>query len=172
MPPPRPSTSVVLIGFMGSGKTEIGRMLAERLGYEFVDTDALIESSARSTIPQIFKALGEEGLRALERTAVIEAAAKPGRVIACGGGTILSVRNYGVLKGVGPIIYLRTSVEELIARLGEGEGRPLLNGDPAENVPRLLSQRAPAYESAAEVIVDTDGRTPTDVADEIVKRLG
>ncbi len=166
-----PPRSVVLIGFMAAGKTAVGRALAERFGFDFMDTDALVEESARSTVPKIFEALGEEGFRSLEREAVIRAAAREGRVIACGGGAILSVRNYGVLKGAGPIVYLRTSVDELIARLGGGEGRPLLGGDPAEAVPRLLSERAPAYETAAELIVDTDGRTPADVANEIAERL-
>ncbi|MGH2728708.1 MAG: shikimate kinase [Actinomycetota bacterium] len=164
--------SVVLIGFMAAGKTAVGKALAGRYGFEFVDTDALVEESARSTVPKIFEALGEEGFRSLEREAVTRAAAREGRVIACGGGAILSVRNYGVLKGAGPIVYLRTSVEELIARLGDGVGRPMLRGDPAEAVPRLLSERAPAYETAAELIVDTDGRTPDEVAGEIVERLG
>jgi shikimate kinase len=156
---------------MAAGKTEVGRALASQLDFEFVDTDALVESSARSTVPQIFKALGEDGFRNLERAAVIEAAAKPGRVIACGGGAILSVRNFGVLKGAGPIVYLRTSVDELVARLGSGEGRPLLRGDPAEAVPRLLAERAPAYETAADLIVDTDRRAPGEVARDIVERL-
>lgn len=164
--------SVVLIGFMAAGKTAVGRALAERYGYEFTDTDAMVEASARATVPTIFEALGEDGFRALERDAVVRAAAREGRVIACGGGAILSVRNFGVLKGAGPIVYLRTSVDELIARLGRGEGRPMLHGDPAETVPKLLSERAPAYESAAELIVDTDGRTPGEIADEIVERLG
>jgi len=166
-----PPRSVVLIGFMAAGKTAVGKALAERFGFDFMDTDALVEESARSTVPKIFEALGEEGFRSLEREAVIRAAAREGRVIACGGGAILSVRNYGVLKGAGPIVYLRTSVDELIARLGAGEGRPLLRGDPAEAVPRLLSERAPAYETAAELVVDTDGRTPADVANEIAERL-
>lgn len=166
-----PPRSIVLIGFMAAGKTAVGKALADRFGFDFMDTDALVEESARSTVPKIFEALGEEGFRSLEREAVIRAAAREGRVIACGGGAILSVRNYGVLKGAGPIVYLRTSVDELIARLGAGEGRPLLRGDPAEAVPRLLSERAPAYETAAELIVDTDGRTPADVANEIAERL-
>jgi shikimate kinase len=102
---------------------------------------------------------------------VLEAAAKPGRVIACGGGAILSFRNFGILKGAGPIVYLRTSVDELVARLGSGEGRPLLRGDPAESVPRLLAERAPAYETAADLIVDTDGRAPGEVARDILERL-
>lgn len=161
----------MLIGFMAAGKTAVGKALAERLGFEFVDTDALVEGAARSTVPRIFEALGEEGFRSLEREAVLRAAAREGRVIACGGGAILSVRNFGVLKGAGPIVYLRTSVDELIARLGRGENRPLLRGDPAEAVPRLLAERAPAYETAAELIVDTDGRSPAAIAEEIAESL-
>jgi len=166
-----PPRSVVLIGFMAAGKTAVGRSLAERLGFEFCDTDAMVTGEAGASVPQIFLDRGEAEFREMERTAVARAAARPHRVIACGGGAILSVRNYGVLKGAGPIVYLRTSVEELIVRLGEGEGRPLLRGDPAETVPRLLAERAPAYEAAADTIVDTDGRSPEDVAAEIAERL-
>lgn len=157
---------------MGAGKTEVGTALARRLGYELLDTDATVEADAGRPIAELFASEGEERFRALERDAVARAAARPGRVIACGGGAILGLRNYAVLKGAGPIVYLRTSVDELIARLGSGEGRPLLGGDPAESVPRLLVERAPAYESAADLIVDTDDRDPEDVAAEIAERLG
>jgi len=166
-----PPRSVVLIGFMAAGKTAVGRALASELGFEFCDTDEMVASTAGLTVEEIFAAEGEQRFRELERDAVIRAAARPGRVIACGGGAVLSVRNYGVLKGAGPIVYLRTSADELIARLGRGEGRPLLGGDPAEAVPRMLSERAPAYETAAEVTVDTDGRSPEDVAQEIAGQL-
>jgi len=166
-----PPRSVVLIGFMAAGKTAVGRALASRLGFEFCDTDEMVAATSGRTVEEIFAAEGEQGFRALERDAVIRAAARPGRVVACGGGAVLSVRNYGVLKGAGPIVYLRTSADELIARLGRGEGRPLLGGDPEEAVPRLLSERAPAYETAADVTVDTDGRGPDDVATEIAERL-
>jgi len=163
--------SVVLIGFMAAGKTAVGRALASRLKFEFCDTDDMVTAAAGRTVEEIFAAEGEQGFRSLERAAVIQAAARPGRVIACGGGAVLSVRNYGVLKGAGPIVYLRTSADELIARLGNGEGRPLLAGDPSEAVPRMLSERAPAYETAADVVVDTDGRAPAEVAEEIAEKL-
>jgi shikimate kinase len=166
-----PPRSVVLIGFMGAGKTEVGRLLAARLGMEFVDTDALVEEAARAPVERVFEALGEAGFRALERDAVARAAARPGRVIACGGGAVLAVRNYAVLKEAGPIVYLRASADELVARLGAGQGRPLLAGDPARAVPLLLAERAAAYEAAADLVVDTDGRTPEDVAAEIAERL-
>lgn len=157
---------------MAAGKTEVGRALAERLGFEFVDTDELIIEAEGRSIDEIFATDGEPKLRSLERDAVVRAAARPRRVVACGGGTILSVRNYGVLKGAGPIVYLRTSVEQLIVRLGSGEGRPLLRGNPEAEVPRLLAERAPAYEAAADVVVDTDGRAPSEVAVEIAERVG
>jgi len=166
-----PPRSVVLIGFMAAGKTEVGRALATRLRFEFCDTDAMVAAAAGRTVEEIFAADGEQGFRVLEREAVVLAAARPGRVVACGGGAVLSVRNYGVLKGAGPIVYLRTSAEELIARLGRGDGRPLLGDDPAEAVPRMLSERAPAYETAADLVVDTDARSPDEVASEIAERL-
>jgi shikimate kinase len=166
-----PPRSVVLIGFMAAGKTAVGRALATKLGFEFCDTDQLIVDAAGRTIDEIFAAEGEPRLRELEREAVVRAAAKPGRVVACGGGTILSVRNYGILKGAGPIVYLRTSPGELIARLGKGEGRPLLKSDPAGAVPRLLAERTPAYEAAADVVIDTDGRSPDELVAEIERKL-
>ena len=166
-----PPRSVVLIGFMASGKTAVGRALAARLGFEFCDTDDMVTAESGRTVEEIFADEGEEGFRARERDAVVRAAARPGRVIACGGGAILSVRNYGVLKGAGAICYLRTTAGELIARLESGDGRPLLHGDPAEAVPRLLSERAPAYETAADLVVDTDGKSPDDVATDIAERL-
>ena len=166
-----PPRSVVLIGFMAAGKTAVGRALASKLGYEFCDTDAMVVETAGRTVEEVFAAEGEEGFRARERDAVVRAAARPGRVVACGGGAILSVRNYGVLKGAGPIVYLRASPDELIARLGTGSGRPLLGGDPKKAVPKLLAERAPAYETAADLVVDTDGRAPEEVATEIAEKL-
>lgn len=156
---------------MAAGKTEVGRALATTLGFEFCDTDDMVVREAGRSVEEIFAEHGEAGFREAERNAVVRAAARAGRVIACGGGAILSVRNYGVLKGAGPIVYLRTSVEELVARLGSGEGRPLLAGDPAEAVPRLLAERSPAYETAADLVVDTDRRSPDDVAADIAERL-
>ena len=166
-----PPRSVVLIGFMGAGKTEVGRALASRLRFEFLATDEMVSVAAGRTVSDIFVVEGEQGFRARERDAVVQAAAKPGRVIACGGGAVLSVRNYGVLKGAGPIVYLRTSPNELIARLGTGENRPLLGADPAKAVPKVLSERATAYETAPDVVVDTDGKAPDEVAATIAKEI-
>lgn len=162
--------SVVLIGFMGAGKSAVGKALAERTGLEFVDTDALVEDDAGMSVEEIWKAEGEIGFRSRESVAVANAVSGPARVIASGGGAVLSLRNYQTLRKADVIVYLRTSPDELRARLGRGEERPLL-ADPAA-FDRLLAERAPAYESAADLIVDTDERSPEDVAAEIVARIG
>lgn len=161
--------TIVLIGFMGAGKTEVGRALAALAGMEFVDTDMLVEDKAGHSVEEIFRTVGEPGFRLLESQAVVEAAAKPRRVIACGGGAILSLKNYGILRGAGVIVYLRAAPDVLRSRVGAGEGRPLLN-DP-EAFDRLLFERAPAYESAADFIVDTADRRPEDVAASILDRV-
>jgi shikimate kinase len=162
--------SVVLIGFMGAGKTEVGKALAAQTGLSFADTDAMIESAAGLSVAQIFDREGENGFRAREAAAVADAASQDGCVIACGGGAVLALRNYQLLQRAGPIVYLRAPAEELRERTGTGTGRPLL-ADPAA-FERLLIERAPAYEAAADHIVDTAGRTPGDVAIEIAMRLG
>src|SRR5215510_3732526 len=99
--------NVVLIGFMGSGKSAVGRALAERIGYRLFDTDAMVEQHAGRTIAEIWDVEGEDGFRSREHEAVLHACAGTGRVIACGGGAVLNIRNYGVLKGAGTVVYLR-----------------------------------------------------------------
>lgn len=164
--------NVVLIGFMGSGKNVVGQLLAQRLGYGLVDTDALVAEEAGSSVAAIFESEGEQGFRAREADAVAKAVAGTERVIACGGGAILSLRNLRLLQDAGTIVYLRASADTLIKRLGDGAGRPLLRGDPKNAVPPLLAERTQAYRSAADLVVDTDDRTPQEVAAEIAQALG
>jgi shikimate kinase len=154
---------------MGAGKTAVGRALAERIGYDLYDTDEMVGSTAGLSIPEIFASEGEAGFRKREADAVTRACAGTRRVIACGGGAVLQLRNYGILKGAGPIVYLRAPAETLRARVGNGAGRPLLADRGFE---RLLAERLPAYEAAADHIVDTEDRSPDDVAGEIAARLG
>lgn len=164
--------NVVLIGFMGAGKTAVGRALAARLGWELLDTDEMVAAAAGRSIPEIFAAEGEEGFRAREAEAVTHACAGIRRVIACGGGAILDLRSYGILRGTGAVVYLRAQPETLRARVGDGAARPMLAGpDPRARFDELLAARTPAYETAADHIVDTDGRGPSDVADEITRIL-
>lgn len=163
--------NVVLIGFSGAGKSVVAARLAERLGFDALDTDAMIEAAAGSPVTAIFDERGEKAFRDLESAAVAEAAAGDGRVIACGGGAILALRNYTALRDAGTIVYLRATPATIVDRLGQAADRPLLRGKAAAAVPALLAERSPAYVNAADVIVDTDGRSPDDVADEIVRML-
>jgi len=165
-----PERSIVLIGFMGAGKTSVGRALADTAGMELVDTDLLVEARAGRAIAEIFEADGEEAFRALESDAVQEAASAPGRVIACGGGAVLRLVNQRALREAGDVVYLRASPHALRGRLDGDDGRPLLRDPGAFD--RLLAERAPAYEAAADVIVDTDERTPDEIAHEILARVG
>ena len=159
----------MLIGFMGSGKSVVGRALSERLGFRLFDTDRMVEEAAGTRIAELWDAAGEEGFRAREHDAVLRACAGSGRVIACGGGAVLEIRNYGVLKGAGTVVYLRTPASVLRERVGIALDRPLLREEGAFD--KLLAERQPAYESAADLIVDTEGRTPEEVAADIEGRL-
>jgi len=161
--------NVVLIGFMGAGKSAVGRALADAMTFTLLDTDVMVTSDAGMDITSIWETEGEEGFRVREERAVTRACAGERRVIACGGGAVLRLRNYGVLKGAGPIVYLRAPAGVLRERVGGGKDRPLL-ADPAA-FDRLLAERTPVYESAADVIVDADAGTPEQLAAEIVKRL-
>lgn len=166
-----PPRNVVLIGFMGSGKTATARALASRIGYDAVDTDATVEREAGATIAEIFEREGEPAFRELEARVVEKAVTRDGTVIACGGGTILADRNLALLRDAGPIVYLRASAATLVARVADGAARPLLAGDPQRVVPQLLEEREPHYLEAADLVIDTDDRTPEDVAALIAERL-
>jgi shikimate kinase len=161
--------NVVLIGFMGAGKSAVGSVLADRLSFRFFDTDAMVEKAAGRTIAEIWDEEGEEGFRLREHDAVLQACAGTGHVIACGGGAVLEIRNYGLLKGAGTVVYLRAPAAVLRARVGDGQDRPLLKDTRAFD--RLLAERTPAYESAADLIVDTDERTLDELADDIAEQL-
>lgn len=157
---------------MGSGKSVVGRALAERLDFRLYDTDGMIAERAGRSIPEIFAEEGEGGFRDREHEAVLHACAGTRRVIACGGGAVLQLRNYGVLRGAGLVVYLRAAAETLRARIGAGEGRPMLAPDPSRRFDQLLAERAPAYEAAADHVIDTDGRAPQEIAEEIARMLG
>lgn len=162
--------NIVLIGFMGAGKSAVGRAVADGSGLELVDTDLLVEQEAGRPVAEIFATEGEAGFRSREARAVGAAASRQSCVIASGGGAILSLRNYQALRDSGDIVYLRSSPEQLRARLSDDTARPLL-ADPAA-FDRLLAERTPAYEAAADLIVDTDDRTPAEIAADILARLG
>jgi shikimate kinase len=164
----------VLVGLMGVGKTTVGKRCAVRLGRAFVDTDALVEANTGITIAEIFERDGEARFRELERAAVADACASPvPLVIACGGGAVLDPESRRVLHGAGLVVWLQASPAVLGERVGSTADRPLLGGANGATVTleRLASLRAPAYEAAATVTVDTEERTVDEVAASVIEEL-
>ena len=162
---------VILTGFMATGKTEVGRRLARALGRPFVDTDGLIEVEAGKTVAEIFASEGEAGFRERERAAVARACTVPDAVVATGGGVLLDAENRRRLAAAGPIVCLAAEPEDILRRVGDPRGRPLLvngNGCPGGlgRVRELLAERAPIYALATHT-VDTTGLT----VDEVVERV-
>lgn len=163
--------NVVLTGFMGTGKTTVGRLLADRLGYEFVDTDAIIEER-HGPIPQIFAAHGERTFRRYEREVAAELAERDGLVISTGGRLMLDPANAELLGAGAHVFCLTARLDTILARVtaaGIADERPLLAGsDVEEQIARLLEARADAYAEFAQIA--TDLRTPEAVADELADR--
>lgn len=161
--------NIVLTGFMGTGKTTVGRRLADRLGYEFVDTDQLIEQR-HGPIAEIFATQGEPAFRAIERSVAAEVANRFNLVVGTGGGMMLDDANAEALSETGDVFALVASADTILARvMGDSSGvvRPLLEGnDPAGRVRQLLAEREAVY--ARFQVVSTDGRTPAEVADAIL----
>jgi shikimate kinase len=164
--------NVFLIGPMGSGKTAVGKALAKMLGVPFHDSDREIERRTGVDIPFIFEKEGEDGFREREREAIDELTQREPLVLATGGGAVLRPENRQNLAGRGCVIYLRTSVIQLVNRVRGGQHRPLLhNVDPREKLEQLMLDRAHLYAQLADFIVATDGRRVRSVAEEIARIL-
>ncbi|RJQ54409.1 MAG: shikimate kinase [Actinobacteria bacterium] len=165
--------NIVLIGFMGSGKSTAGKILADLLEYDFIDTDRVIEERAGRSIPQIFEEQGEERFRQLESLVLESVCAGSRRVISTGGGAVLRQRNFQCLKQSGRVVYLHLSEDELLKRTARLSGRPLLAGaDRKERVRELLAERSGLYEKAADLTIEADRLEPKQVAETIAERLG
>jgi shikimate kinase len=161
---------VALIGFMGSGKSTVGALLARRLGWEFVDVDALVEAEAGATIADIFTAHGEDHFRTLESAGLRALASRTGLVVAAGGGAPLRESNRWFFTADGTAVFhLHVPLEGALARAGEGRTRPLLTRG-ADEVRRLYEERLPRYRELG-IEIATDGRSPGNVADEIAARV-
>ena len=162
---------VALTGFMGSGKSTVGRLLSEALGCPFIDLDEAIVKKAGRPIPAIFEADGERGFRRLEKQVLERTVAKYAEnaaVLALGGGTVTVPGAVNLLQENTLCIYLKASLETIQGRLeGEKQGRPLADDHLAER----LSEREPLYEKAAHITLDTDGISPEDLVDEIIQWL-
>jgi shikimate kinase len=164
--------NIFLVGPMGAGKTAVGRQLAARLGLEFIDCDAEIEARTGVDIPLIFEKEGEPGFRVRERDVLDELSGLSRVLVATGGGAVLDPDTRARLRSRGCVVYLRTSVNQQLARTRRSGHRPLLrNPDPLGTLERLLQVRAPLYEELADITVDTDARKVRSVVDEIARRL-
>jgi len=163
--------NVALYGFMGVGKSTVGKALSERLGYGFVDMDEMIERRAGVKIKDMFAAEGEKRFRALEKEVAKEVAEKDRHVIACGGGAVLDPENAEALRSNSVLILLTASIDEIVERTRDSDERPLLNVDDAQ-AEALLRERMPLYLEAADLVMDTTGASPTQLAAEIAVALG
>lgn len=166
-----PAHAIALTGFMGTGKSTVGRLLAEQCNLEFVDTDGIIEARAGCSIAEIFECRGEEHFRELETEALVEALQVSGRVISTGGGMLLRDRNRDLLRDAGPILCLHADAATIVERTaGDGE-RPLLQvEDPAGRIEAMLAERADCY-ARADHHVDTSGLSPEEVATKVAEIL-
>lgn len=165
--------NIVLIGFMGTGKTVVGRILARRLGLGFVDTDEEIERAAGKTIPEIFKRYGVTRFRSEEALVIKKLSARRKLVIATGGGAVLDPENVRALKENGVLILLRSTPEIVHSRVKSGRNRPLLarGGDMLQLIKDLMDEREEAYAGAADLEVFSGEENKEEVASIILNKL-
>ena len=164
--------NIFLTGFMGAGKTTVGRILANKIGYRYCDADRVIETRIGKTVPEIFSAYGEEYFRDLEAETLGALVRKTKQVIATGGGAVVREENRESMKRGGVTVYLKAPVSVIWERVRHSKTRPLLNVDePLQSASELLRMRAPFYETA-DITVDTENLTPEEAASEIMKKLG
>ena len=169
------ASNIVLEGFMGSGKSTVSELLSEKLMLELIDTDEVIEDTEGRTINEIFETEGEASFREME-TDLLEAIDSDHWrefVISLGGGMPVKEENRELLRKIGKVVYLRAKPETIFERVKDDDKRPLLKTeDPLAKIEELLEKRASFYEDVADVIIDTDGKTPLEITKEIIDKLG
>ena len=162
--------NLVLIGFMGTGKSTVGRLLAARCGMRYCDSDHEIERRIGCSIPEFFATRGEAAFRELEREVIAELSRPRGVVLSTGGGAPLDPANAACLRGGGMVVLLKATPDAILRRVGNTQSRPLLAqaADPRARIEDLLAERDAAYRAAAHCCVETTGRTSADVATSIL----
>lgn len=165
--------TVILIGFMGSGKSTTGISLSHKLRCPFDDTDKMIEKNEKKSIPEIFAESGEAYFREKETQLLRELAKKKTRrILSVGGGTPLREENRKLLREIGTVVYLKVSAQTVYERLKGDTGRPLLQGDdPMEKIKKLLGEREEIYKDAADIVISVDEKSQTQAAEEIMAHL-
>jgi len=161
--------NIILIGYMGVGKTEVGRALAAALGMDYLDTDSMIESEEKRSISDIFSNDGEEYFRNLETGILKKLSGTKGHVVATGGGMVLREENVKMLKAMGPLVLLKSSPEIIEKRLVRSKNRPLINvKDRGARIRQMLDKRNPIYDNVADFSVDTSELSVSDAVKTIL----
>lgn len=164
--------NIMLIGFMGVGKSSISSGLKKKTGMKEIDMDAVISKEAGMPITEIFDKFGEEHFRELETALLERLQGETGCIISCGGGTVLRSHNVEVMKEQGTIVLLTAEPETIYERVKNNTSRPVLNGNMnVEYIRELMAKRQDAYDAAADIRVSTDGKTLEQIANEIISVL-
>ena len=167
-----PERLLILTGFMGSGKSSVGKIVADLLSYRFIDLDAEIVATAGCSINDIFARDGEQAFRTLESSCLEQILASgEGSVVATGGGAVISAQNRTLMRSRGIVINLKVTLEQVLARLNGCGDRPLLAGEDAEERATTLMNGREQFYADADIRIDTDGKSVEDVAAEILYRL-
>lgn len=164
--------NIVLIGFMGTGKSTVGKKLSQKLAMEYIDTDALIQERTGMSINEIFQNYGESYFRDIEKDVIAEVSNMKNTIILCGGGVVLNKENIIALRKKGKIILLKAEAATIYGRIKEDDTRPLLNGQMAlETIEKLLQKRKETYKDASDIIIETDNKTVEEISTEIINKL-
>jgi len=155
-------SNIILIGFMGSGKTTVGKILSSQLKFNFIDTDEIIENKENLSIPEIFNLFGEFYFRKLENSILTELKNLDNCIISTGGGFPVYIKKINILKSLGLIFYLHSTPNILLKRIGQDSNRPLI-----KNFFNLYRERLPYYRKIADHIIDTSFHSPSEIANRI-----
>lgn len=162
--------NIFLIGFMGSGKSALARIIAKQTKRALIEMDETIEAEAGITINQIFETYGEAYFRDLETGLISRIVQKGNCIVSCGGGTVLREENVKYMRSNGVIVYLSATPETIYARVRNSTNRPLLNGNMnVEYIRELMGKRQPIYENAADVVIDVNGKEKHEIVNEILE---
>lgn len=165
--------NIIMVGYMGCGKTSVGKKISILEGIKFIDSDKAIEKIHNETIPKIFETKGEKVFREYE-TEYLRSLKDENEtyVLSCGGGIVTTKENIPILKELGTVIFLETEAETILKRLEDDHSRPLLKGgDKREKIKNMLEIRTPMYMEAAELVVKTDGHGVKEIAEEVIKLM-
>lgn len=165
--------NISIIGFMATGKTSVGKKLSEKLNLEFIDIDKLIEEKTNMTIAKIFKENGEAYFRQIEKETIEEVMNLKNLVISCGGGVCLDPENIKNIRGKSKVILLEADPETIIKRTENDETRPLLKDRKEKSeIKKIMEMRKDSYYKAADIIIDTNNKSVSDIVGEIIKKIG